>query len=135
MRIFASQLLFAAALLSAAVPLFAHHSFSAEYDIDKPVTLKGTLTRIDWINPHGWIAIDVKGPDGKVENWSVEFGSPSALLHRGLRKTDFSLGIEVTVKGYQAKSGKPVVNGVSVTLPDGRNLYTGSSGNGGPAGE
>jgi hypothetical protein len=111
---------------------FGHHSFSAEYDIDKPITIKGTLTKLDWVNPHGWIYIDVKGDDGKVLNWAVEFGAPNALLRRGLRKTDFPVGVEVTVKGYRAKNGGRDVNGTSVTLPDGRNLYTGSSVNGTP---
>jgi len=116
-----------------ALPAFGHHSFSAEYDIDKPITIKGTLTKLEWVNPHGWIYIDVKGDDGKVTNWAVEFGAPNALLRRGLRKTDFPVGVEVTVKGYRAKSGAQNVNGTSVTLPDGRNLYTGSSANGLPS--
>jgi len=115
-------------LLVAALPVFAHHSFSAEYDIDKPVTITGTLTKLEWVNPHGWIYLDVKGTDGKVVNWAVEFGAPNALLRRGVRKTDFPLGVELVVKGYHAKNGMPTVNGTSVKFPDGRNLYTGSSG-------
>jgi hypothetical protein len=126
------QRLLGLCLLLSALPAFGHHSFSAEYDIDKPITIKGTLTKLDWLNPHGWIYIDVKGDDGKVTNWAVEFGAPNALLRRGLRKTDFPVGVEVTVKGYRAKSGAQNVNGTSVTLPDGRNLYTGSSANGLP---
>jgi hypothetical protein len=110
-----------------AASMFAHHSFAAEYDANQPVTLKGTLTKTEWTNPHGWIYIDVKGEDGKVTNWAIEFGSPNALLRRGLRRTDFPAGIEVTVKGSRSKSGSPMVNASSVTLPDGRNLYTGSS--------
>ena len=111
----------------AALPALAHHSFAAEYDREQPVTLKGTLTKVEWINPHGWIYIDVKGDDGKVTNWAVEFGSPNALLRRGLRKTDFPTGVELVVKGYRAKSGSPTINGTSVKFPDGRNLFTGSS--------
>jgi hypothetical protein len=118
-------LAFGAAL--AALPLMAHHSFAAEYDRDKPVTLKGTLTKVEWTNPHSWIYIDVKNDDGKVTNWAVEFGSPNALLRRGLRKTDFPTGVELLVKGYRAKSGSPTINGTSVKFPDGRNLFTGSS--------
>jgi Family of unknown function (DUF6152) len=114
-------------LLLAALPALAHHSFSAEYSSDQPVTLKGTLTKVEWTNPHGWIYIDVKDDGGKVTNWAVEFGAPNALLRRGLRKTDFPAGVELLVKGYRAKSGSPTINGTSVKFPDGRNLFTGSS--------
>jgi hypothetical protein len=109
----------------------AHHSFSAEFDETKPITLKGVLTKMDWVNPHGWIYIDVTGPDGKVVNWGIEAGAPNALLRRGLRKTDFPAGIEVTVTGFLAKNGTPTANGRTVTLPDGREFFAGSSG--GPA--
>jgi hypothetical protein len=116
-----------AGLILAALPAMAHHSFAAEYDRDQPVTLKGTLTKVEWTNPHGWIYVDVKGDDGKVTNWAVEFGAPNALLRRGLRRSDFPAGVELLVKGYRAKSGSPTINGTSVQFPDGRNLFTGSS--------
>jgi Family of unknown function (DUF6152) len=110
----------------------AHHAFSAEYDAQKPITLKGTVTKMEWTNPHGWIYVDVKDEAGKTVNWAIEFGAPNALLRRGLRKSDFPEGIGVTVSGYRAKNGSPTVNGTSVKLPDGRDLYTGSSGTGAP---
>jgi hypothetical protein len=110
-------------------PAEAHHAFASEYDIEKPITLKGTLTRLEWINPHGWVYVDVLDPKtGKVVNWAIEFGGPNALLRRGLRKTDFPVGAEVTVKGFLAKNGKPIANATNVTLPDGRAFFTGSSG-------
>jgi hypothetical protein len=87
---------------------------------------------MEWTNPHGWIYVDVKDETGKTVNWAVEFGAPNALLRRGLRKSDFPEGIEVVVSGYRAKNGSPTVNGTSVKLPDGRDLYTGSSGTGAP---
>jgi hypothetical protein len=119
-------------ILAAAAPVFAHHAFAAEYDSNKPVTLKGRLTKVEWVNPHGWIYLNVTDDSGKVTSWAVETGSPNALLRRGLRKTDFPDGVEITVEGFRAKNGTPTANGTSVKLPDGRNLFTGSSGNGAP---
>lgn len=122
----------ACGLLLSAAPLQAHHAFAAEFDEHQPITLKGTLTRMDWVNPHGWLFIDVKEPDGTVVNWAIEAGAPNALLKRGLRKTDFPAGIEVVIEGYRAKNGTRTANGRSVTLSDGRNFFMGSSGTGAP---
>jgi len=122
----------AAGALLAAAPAFAHHAFAAEYDGNQPIVLKGNLTKVEWVNPHGWIYVDAKDESGKVVNWAIEFGSPNAMLRRGLRRTDFPPGIEVVVKGYRAKNGSATINGSSVKLPDGRNLLVGSSGTGAP---
>jgi hypothetical protein len=122
----------AGSLVAVSAPAFAHHSFAAEYDASKPITLHGKLAKLSWVNPHGWIYVDVENPDKSVTSWAVEFGSPNALLRRGLRETDFPLGIELTVNGYLAKNGKKIINGTSVTLPDGRSLFTGSVGTGAP---
>ena len=123
---------FVVALLLAAVPLAAHHSFAAQFDGTKPVTLTGKLTKMEWTNPHGWIFIDVTGPDGKVVNWGIEAGSPNALIRRGLRPADFMLGATVVVKGYQARNGTPTANGTTVTLANGKNFFLGSPDTGAP---
>jgi hypothetical protein len=120
-------LLIAGLSILASAPVFAHHAFAAEYDARQFITLKGSLTTVEWINPHAWLHVDVKDENGKVVNWAVEFGAPNALLRRGLRKTDFPAGTEVVVEGYRAKNGSSTINGRSVKLPDGRNLFTGGS--------
>jgi hypothetical protein len=122
------HLLFIAGLsLSGAAPLLAHHAFAAEYDVKQFVTIKGSLTAVDWVNPHAWLHVNVKDESGKLVNWSVEFGAPNALLRKGLRKTDFPPGTEVVIEGYRAKDGTDTLNGRSVKLPDGRNLFTGGA--------
>ncbi len=124
--------LLSVAVFTASRPAFAHHSFAAEYDANKPITIHGKLTKIAWVNPHGWIYVDVVNPDKTVTSWAVEFGAPNALLRRGLRETDFPLGTELTVDGYLAKNGKKIINGTNVKLADGRRLFTGSVGTGAP---
>ena len=104
----------------------AHHGFG-NFAMNEDIELTGEITKLAFVNPHSWVYFNVTEPDGKVTNWGIEFGSPNALLRRGLRKSDFPPGITVTVKGYLAKSGKPVVNASTVTLPDGRSLFAGSS--------
>ena len=113
-------------ILTATPPAFAHHAFAAEFDANKKVTFEGELTKVAWFNPHGWIYIDVVDA-GTTTNWSIEFGSPTSLLRKGLRRTDFQPGTRLTVKGYRARSGKPVANASNVTLPDGRSLFAGSA--------
>jgi Family of unknown function (DUF6152) len=117
-------------LLPAAAPLSAHHAFAAEFDVDKPVKVKGTLTKVEWVNPHAWLYVDVKGADGKVVNWHFELGPPNALFRLGWKKDSIPAGIEVEITGYRAKSGEAVANGRSITLPDGRELFSGGSGPG-----
>ncbi len=121
-----------AGLLGAAVPTSAHHAFAAEFDANKEVSLRGTITRVEWINPHSWIHIEVKRPDGKVENWMIEAGPPGALVRRGWKKESVVRGTQVQVEGYQAKDGTNKANGREITLPDGQRLFMGSSGTGAP---
>ena len=121
-----------AGLIVAATPLRAHHAFAAEFDAKKPVHLQGTVTKMEWINPHAWIHIDVKKPDGKMEQWMIEGGTPNTLFRRGFTKTSLMPGTAIVVDGYQAKDGSQKANGRDLTLPDGRKLFLGSSGTGAP---
>ena len=122
----------AIAVLSLASHALAHHAFSAEFDAAKPVKLRGSVTKMDWINPHAWLYLDVKGDDGEMIHWAIELGPPNSLLKRGWTKQSVPVGTEVLVEGYQAKDGALRANGRDVTLPDGRKLFAGSSGTGAP---
>jgi hypothetical protein len=120
------------AICGGAASVSAHHAFAAEFDANKQVSFKGTITKMEWVNPHTWMHIDVKKPDGTVENWAIEAGTPNVLFRRGFTKDSLLPGTEVVVDGYQAKDGSHRANGRDLTFPDGRKLFLGSSGTGAP---
>ena len=119
-------------LLSIAVPAPAHHAFAAEFNASKPVLIEGTITRVRWINPHAWFDIEVKRPDGTVEHWMIEGGTPSTLARRGIRRDVLPVGTAVVVKGFQANDGTNKANGQELRFADGRSLFMGSEGTGAP---
>jgi len=112
---------------------YAHHAFGAEFDSNKPVRLRGKVTKVEWVNPHAWIYIEVTGSDGKKVIWAIEGGAPNALARRGWRPSSLPAGTEIIIEGYQAKNGEPKANGRDITFPDGSKLFMGSSGTGAPS--
>jgi hypothetical protein len=119
-------------LAAATVTVSAHHAFAAEFDANKPVNFKGTVTKMEWTNPHTWLHVDVKKADGTVESWAIEAGTPNVLFRRGFTKESLLPGTEIVIDGYQAKDGSHRANGRNLTLPDGKMLFLGSSGTGAP---
>ena len=115
----------AVALGAGAFPALAHHSFSAEFDIKSPVKFRGVLAKMEWVNPHAWLHIDVKDEDGKTVRWMIETAAPNALLRRGYTKTSLPLGSEILVEGFRARDGSNKANGANLTFADGRKLFVG----------
>ena len=121
-------------LLFSMTPASAHHAFAAEFDAKKGIKVSGTITKLEWSNPHAWLYVDVKDNNGKVTNWSFELGSPNGLVREGWRRSSLKEGDHVTIEGFLAKDGSNTANAHSVTLPDGRKVFAGSQGpNEGPA--
>ena len=109
---------------------WAHHAFAAEFDVNQPVKVKGTVTKVEWVNPHAWLYVDVKDDEGKVVNWHFELGPPNALFRLGWKKDSIPTGTEVSISGFRAKAQDAVANGRSIILPDGKELFSGGSGPG-----
>jgi hypothetical protein len=132
MRTFQLAGLIAAVLAAVSAPAWAHHAFAAEFDAKKPVKLQGKVTKVEWINPHAWIHIDVKNADGTSTEWMIEAGTPNTLFRRGFTKDSLTVGTEIVVDGYQAKDASFRANGRDITFPDGRKLFLGSENTGAP---
>ena len=125
-----------AALFTAALPASAHHAFGAEFDADRPILLKGKIVKVEWVNPHTWIHVEITKDDGSKEVWMIEGGSPNSLIRRGATKNSFPVGTDIVVDGYQARDHTELrANARNVTFPDGRKLFLGSTGTGAPAPE
>ena len=122
----------AALLVGTGAAVEAHHAFSAEFDANRPLQLRGTVSKTEWINPHSWIHIDVEGEDGEVVTWAIECGAPNALMRRGLNKNSLPVGTELVIDGFGAKNGSTTANARDITLPDGSQFFVGSSGTGAP---
>ena len=122
----------AGSALLGSLPALAHHAFSAEFDANSPVQLRGTVTKMEWINPHSWLHIEVKNPDGTTTPWMIEGATPNTLLRRGFTREAVKTGIEITIIGYRAKNGANRANGRDLILPDGSRLFMSSSGTGAP---
>jgi hypothetical protein len=116
--------------LATAWPIAAHHAFAAEFDVNQPVKVHGTITKVEWVNPHAWLYVKVKGADGQVVNWQFELGPPNALFRLGWKKDAIAEGTEVDISGFRAKARENVGNGRSIILPDGKELFSGGSGPG-----
>ena len=120
-------------VILAAVPAWGHHAFSSEFDAAKPIKLTGVVKKMEWINPHSWLTLDVKRPDGTLETWEIEAGAPNAMFRRGFNRNSLPIGTVVVVNGFQAKDGRQRANGRDISFSDGKKLFMGSPGTGEPA--
>jgi hypothetical protein len=127
MRTWLAALAAVGALAVSAAPIYAHHSFTAEFDSTKSVTLRGTLTKVEFTNPHGWLYLNVKDTDGKIQNWAIETGTPMQLIRRGGDKKSLTVGVEIVVDGWLARDGSRTVNGRTIKFGDGREIMAGTS--------
>jgi len=128
MRLTPAAIMAVLGLCATVLPAPAHHSFAGEFDVEKPIKLQGTVTKVEWINPHAWIHIDVKKPDGTVESWAIEGGTPNTLFRRGITRDSVKAGMEIHVDGYLARDGSNKANGRDLTLPDGKKLFLSGAG-------